>query len=91
MRQTPPPHRWIGFVLPLVAVGAYALILGYWATIRGVNQDEGFYIRAGVDVLQGQRLYADVFYPQMPYLPCGGRADPCWVRCWRSSCSPPAA
>jgi 4-amino-4-deoxy-L-arabinose transferase-like glycosyltransferase len=69
MRQTPPPHRWIGFVLPLVAVGAYALILGYWATIRGVNQDEGFYIRAGVDVLQGQRLYADVFYPQMPYLP----------------------
>lgn len=69
MRETSPPPRWAGVVLSLIAVGSYGLILGYWATVRGVNQDEGFYIRAGVDVLHGQRLYADVFYPQMPYLP----------------------
>src|SRR5208337_2679315 len=30
---------------------------------------EGFYLMAGRQVLAGRRLYADFFFPQMPYLP----------------------
>jgi hypothetical protein len=48
---------------------AQAAILGFWAIRRGVNADEGFYLAASRAVLEGQRLYADVFFPQMPYLP----------------------
>ena len=46
-----------------------ALVLVLWSAIRGVDGDEGFYLTAGRHVLEGRRLYADVFYPQMPYLP----------------------
>jgi hypothetical protein len=56
-------------LLAAAAIGVEAGLLGYWAATGGVNQDEGFYIRAGWYVTQGQRLYRDVFYPQMPYLP----------------------
>lgn len=46
-----------------------AALLGFWASRRGVNADEGFYLAASRAVFEGRRLYADVFFPQMPYLP----------------------
>jgi hypothetical protein len=45
------------------------LVLATVAAYRGVNADEGFYLAASWRVLSGQRLYADFFFPQMPYLP----------------------
>ena len=53
----------------VVACSVEALILGVLATRRAVNADEGFYLVAGSQVLAGRRLYADFFFPQMPYLP----------------------
>jgi hypothetical protein len=44
-------------------------VVGFHASHRGVNADEGFYLAAAQHVADGQRLYADVFFPQMPYLP----------------------
>lgn len=55
------------FIAGVVAV--QAAVLGFWASRRGVNADEGFYLAASRAVLEGKRLYADVFFPQMPYLP----------------------
>jgi hypothetical protein len=61
------------------AAGAYAVVLGsaavtaavlaVFCSTRGLDGDEGFYLSAGRHVFEGRRLYADVFYPQMPYLP----------------------
>lgn len=46
-----------------------AVLLGVVAVHRGIDADEGFYLMAGWRVLAGHALYADFFYPQMPYLP----------------------
>ena len=46
-----------------------AAIVGGWALTRGVNADEGFYLAAGREIARGARIYADFFFPQMPYLP----------------------
>lgn len=62
------PRRRGGFLVASVIV-AQAILLGFWASQRGVNADEGFYLAASRAVLEGRRLYADVFFPQMPYLP----------------------
>lgn len=48
----------------LTTVALFAAV----ASVRGVNADEGFYLAAGELVGRGHRLYADFFYPQMPYL-----------------------
>ena len=48
---------------------AELLVLGFWTFRRGVNADEGFYLAASRHVSEGRRLYEDVFFPQMPYLP----------------------
>lgn len=58
-----------GWAVIVSAAAGTALILGFWASQRGLDGDEGFYLSAGRHVLEGRRLYADVFYPQMPYLP----------------------
>lgn len=51
------------------ATSALLALLALVASSHGVNADEGFYVLAGIRVLEGERLYADFFYPQMPYLP----------------------
>ena len=48
---------------------AQGVLLGAVAAHRAVNADEGFYMAAGWQVLARRRLYADFFFPQMPYLP----------------------
>jgi hypothetical protein len=61
-------HRqwWAVFTVTCLVEG---LILGLQVMRRGVDADEGFYLMAGRQVLAGRRLYADFFFPQMPYLP----------------------
>jgi hypothetical protein len=57
---------------PAVIVFAVAtLVLIHWNFARQhtINEDEGFYLASGLHIAQGLRLYADFFYPQMPYLP----------------------
>ena len=44
-------------------------VLGALAIQRSINADEGFYVVAGLRVLDGRVLYRDFFFPQMPYLP----------------------
>ncbi len=56
-------------LLILAVVLTESLVLGFWTSRRGINADEGFYLAAGRYVAEGRRLYADVFFPQMPYLP----------------------
>ncbi len=61
---------WPGAVLLFVGTSVAAgVLLGAVAAHRAVNADEGFYMAAGAQVLAGHRLYADFFFPQMPYLP----------------------
>lgn len=60
--------RRVGLVVAGVVI-VQGLLLGFWASRHGVNADEGFYLAAGRAVFAGRRLYADVFFPQMPYLP----------------------
>lgn len=53
-----------------VAVAAVLLLgFGWLAARHGVNADEGFYVLAALRVAAGERVYAEFFYPQMPYLP----------------------
>jgi hypothetical protein len=47
----------------------HLLALTLFAGFRIVDPDEGFYLTAAHKVTQGQSLYADFFYPQMPFLP----------------------
>lgn len=63
-----PSWRRGGVVVAGVTI-VQAVLLGWWASRRGLNADEGFYLAASRAVLEGRRLYADVFFPQMPYLP----------------------
>jgi hypothetical protein len=56
-------------VLIVAAAVAEAVVVGAWAMLRGINADEGFYLAAGRHAAQGLRIYADFFFPQMPYLP----------------------
>ena len=56
-------------LLFVVCCVAEAIVLGALAAHRAVNADEGFYMTAGWQVLTRHRLYADFFFPQMPYLP----------------------
>lgn len=51
------------------ALVVHLAVIGGWALVRGIDQDEGFYLLAGRQVLEGLRLYTDAFFPQMPYLP----------------------
>ncbi len=53
----------------LATLAIEAVVVGAWAGVRGVNADEGFYLAAGRNALEGRRIYADFFFPQMPYLP----------------------
>lgn len=80
--RTPHPNRFdkaqdtlpaqggkASWILVGTAILAEALLVGAWAMTRGVNADEGFYLAAGREVAEGARIYADFFFPQMPYLP----------------------
>jgi hypothetical protein len=68
-RATNHEPRIPGWAAIGTAAAGTALILALWASQRALDGDEGFYLAAGRHVVEGQRLYADVFYPQMPYLP----------------------
>jgi hypothetical protein len=63
------PGTGSGLIVAAIGVGMMAIALALWAPSRGLDGDEGFYMAAGSHVAAGRRLYADVFYPQMPYLP----------------------
>jgi hypothetical protein len=62
-------NQAVGVGLVLGSVLLEAVVVGAWAWRNGVNADEGFYIAAAARAAQGQQLYGDVFFPQMPYLP----------------------
>ncbi len=47
----------------------HALLLVWFASMRLMDNDEGFYLSAAREVAQGRLLYSDFFYPQMPYYP----------------------
>ena len=64
-----PGAQTIGIVLVLASTLLEAAVIGWWAWHRGVNADEGFYLAAATHVAEHRRLYADVFCPQMPYMP----------------------
>lgn len=68
-------------VLAVGAAATFALLLlfGWQALRHGVNADEGFYVLAAIRVAAGERLYADFFYPQMPYLPLLGAELARWL------------
>jgi len=52
--------------LVLVSVGFFL----FWVGLnRYIAPDEGFYLMAAKLVMQGQSLYQDFFYPQMPLVP----------------------
>jgi 4-amino-4-deoxy-L-arabinose transferase-like glycosyltransferase len=53
----------------LTAVGLLAVLVVVLALTRVVDGDEGFYALAGVLVIDGEVLYKDFFYTQMPLLP----------------------
>lgn len=56
--------------LMFVAATTCGLVLfGILASGHGVNPDEGFYLAGAWRVLQGEAIYRDFFFPQMPYLP----------------------
>jgi len=54
-------------IVGLIAIQVVLLV--FFAFFRLVDGDESFYLSAGREVAQGQVVYADFFYPQMPYLP----------------------
>jgi len=62
-------NRRIELLIFVLATLVEAVLLGSLALGHGVNPDEGFYLAGAWRVLQGDRLYADFFFPQMPYLP----------------------
>jgi 4-amino-4-deoxy-L-arabinose transferase-like glycosyltransferase len=53
----------------LTVVGLVAVVVVVSALTRFVDADEGFYALAGVLVIDGEVLYEDFFYTQMPLLP----------------------
>ena len=65
----PAAGRRPWLLLFVVVCGAEVALLGALAARGVVQVDEGFYMTAGWRVLAGRRLYADFFFPQMPYLP----------------------
>jgi hypothetical protein len=68
-RQPRRSQSAVGVGLILGSILLEGLIVGWWASRNGVNADEGFYLAAAGHVVHGRRLYGDVFFPQMPYLP----------------------
>jgi 4-amino-4-deoxy-L-arabinose transferase-like glycosyltransferase len=56
-------------ILPWLLIAVQLCLLVFFAFNRLVDGDEGFYLSAAREVAQGRTLYADFFYPQMPYLP----------------------
>lgn len=54
-------------VIGLIAI--HISLLVFFVFFRMVDGDESFYLSAAQQVTQGQVLYQDFFYPQMPYLP----------------------
>ncbi len=56
-------------IIPWLLIAVQLCLLVFFAFNRLVDGDEGFYLSAAREVAEGQTLYADFFYPQMPYLP----------------------
>jgi len=56
-------------ILPWLLIAVQLALLVFFAFNRLVDGDEGFYLSAAREVAEGHTLYADFFYPQMPYLP----------------------
>jgi hypothetical protein len=61
-------HRQIT-ILVLLSCCVYFAALVYYATVRRVDGDEGFYTTAARLVWQGKTPYKDFFYQQAPLLP----------------------
>jgi hypothetical protein len=57
----------------LAVVGAASLIylaaLAYYAMVRSIDTDEGYYVSAARLVWEGKVPYRDFFFPQAPLLP----------------------
>ncbi len=55
--------------IPILLIAIQVGMLVFFAYFRYADGDEGFYLSAAREVANGRLLYADFFYPQMPYLP----------------------
>src|SRR5215471_2854567 len=64
---TSAQRRLISFTVLLCCLYLAALV--YYATVRRVDADEGFYTTAARLVWQGKTPYKDFFYQQAPLLP----------------------
>jgi len=53
----------------IVIILSHFIMVLIFAFTRIVDGDEGFYLIAAHEVWNGQTLYIDFFYPQMPFLP----------------------
>ena len=53
----------------ILAASFEAILLASLAFRHSINPDEGFYLAGGARLLQGEHIYRDFFFPQMPYLP----------------------
>ncbi|MBD3221683.1 hypothetical protein GF314_10615 [bacterium] len=58
-----------GAIWLMAAVGLHLVVAGWFASVRPIDGDEGYYGLAARLVADGQRPYADFFYPQGPLLP----------------------
>ena len=61
-------HRHLAKLLAAV-VALHLLAAGWYATLRPIDGDEGFYALAARLVSEGRTPYLDFFYPQSPLLP----------------------
>ena len=60
---------WLRVICTITLISVF-LYVGYFTiTFAQLNSDEGWYLYAAKQVYQGQRLYQDFAYSQMPLLP----------------------
>ncbi len=72
-KTPPPPGERLSGILYWISISALILvflIVGYFfINFAGLNSDEGWYLYAARKVFQGERLYQDFGFTQMPLLP----------------------
>jgi len=60
---------WLRVICTITLLSTFLLVGYYTITFAQLNSDEGWYLYAAKQVYQGQRLYQDFAYSQMPLLP----------------------
>jgi hypothetical protein len=60
---------WLRVICTITLLSTFLVVGYYTITFAQLNSDEGWYLYAAKQVYQGQRLYQDFAYSQMPLLP----------------------